>query len=454
MKTLWNKGDHLDEQIARFTVGDDREIDLSFARQEVIASLAHVLTLLKAELVTTEDAHSLTSVLVDLYQQAQQNQLVIQQQDEDIHSTLERILIERLGSIGKRVHTARSRNDQIATDIALWIRDQALHLQEMVVDIVAILHQFASKYKDQILLGMTHLQPAMPSSVGAWAAGYASLFLEDVLQFQHAYQCANACPLGSAAGYGVPQDLAPIDREFTAQVLGFERALQPVTAVQGGRGKLEASFLFACAQFATTSARLARDLVLYVTPQFNFVQLPIAFTTGSSIMPQKRNPDVMELIRGISPVVQSSLMEVLSLSASVPSGYHRDFQRLKSPLLRGFDLTQQTMMMLKHFLPQLTFNTEAVEQACTKEIDATRRALQLVVQGMPFRDAYQQVAQEVFTDQLPEIEGPRVPQIDQALSQINTRHAQAKQWGMTQQAHQTHCLQELFKHIDSLNVGS
>lgn len=452
MQTLWDKGTQVDDRIAQFTVGDDREVDASFAQQDVIGSLAHVLTLFKAELLSQEDASLLGKELLILKDQADQGHLRPTPIDEDIHSTLERILIEKIGDVGKRVHTARSRNDQVATDVALWIRSQCLDLAHLTLHTIQVLSELAQREKDTLLVGMTHLQPAMPSSIGAWALGYASLFLDDVSQLLHAYHQCGGCPLGSAAGYGVPADLAPLDRHYTAGLLGFDRPLEPVTAVQGGRGKPEATFLFAATQLATTCSRFARDLILYVNPQFGFFQLPIAFTTGSSIMPQKRNPDVLELIRGVYPMIQASLMEVLSLSASVPSGYHRDFQRLKAPLLRGINWARQSVEMIAYIVPELKVNREALENACPNEIDATRRALELVVKGMPFRDAYKQVAQEVFSSTLPEVKGPRLPPLQDAFDQVEKRLNCYKNVLMQEKTHQEAWIAELKSAIHKLSL--
>ena len=270
MKTLWDKGTVVDDQIAHFTVGDDRTIDIAFAYHDVIGSMAHVLTLKKAGLLSAYDANLLGQELLKLKKCAEDNALKPSLVDEDIHSTLERILTENVGDTGKRVHTARSRNDQIATDVALWIRQKTLEMSHLTLQAVAVLCDLARREKDTLLVGMTHLQPAMPSSIGAWALGYATLFLDDFEHFQNAYHQAQGCPLGSAAGYGVPADLAPLDRSYTARLLGFTRPLEPVTAVQGGRGKGEASFLFAASQLANTCARFAREVVLSFNPQFGF----------------------------------------------------------------------------------------------------------------------------------------------------------------------------------------
>lgn len=453
MKTLWDKGTSIDDRIAEFTVGDDREIDISFAKQDVIGSLAHILTLYKASLLTQTETSLLGRELLKLKEIAEQGELKPTLSDEDIHSTLERLLIEELGEIGKKVHTARSRNDQIATDVSLWLREQALELAQLTLQGISVLSKLAKQEEHTLLVGMTHMQPAMPSSVGAWALGYASLLLDDVQNVYHAYNQAAACPLGSAAGYGVPFDLAPLDRVYTAELLGFDRPLEPVTAVQGGRGKPEAALLFAASQLATTCSRFARDLVLYVNPQFGFFQLPVSFTTGSSIMPQKRNPDVLELMRGVYPMIQASLMEVMSLSASVPSGYHRDFQRLKAPLLRGLSWTVQSLEMLVHIVPELIVNQEALNKACPNEIDATRRALELVVQGMPFRDAYKQVADEVFSSKLPKVNGPRLPVLTEAFEQVEQRLSQQKTYLAQEQKQQSHHLQTMIDQLLSLNAS-
>ncbi len=435
MKTLWDKGQALDAEIADFTVGDDRQIDAHLARQDVLTNLAHVQVLEAAGLLSQTDAGVLTDHLRQLWPAALDGTLKPEAQDEDIHSTLERKLTEALGDPGKRVHTARSRNDQVATDVALWLREQTLEAHAEALAASKALSDFASKHAGAALLGMTHLQPAMPSTFGQWAAGYASLLLDDAHALQGAFDAADACPLGSAAGYGVPVELAALDRGLSAQLLGFSRPLLPVTAVQGGRGKPEAALLSALCQAATTCARLARDVVLYVHPSFGYLKLPSAFTTGSSIMPQKRNPDVMELVRGHAQVVQGALMEVFSLACSVPAGYHRDFQLLKAPLMRGVKAARSMMRMVAHVIPGVEVVTAQANAACTPEIYATHRALELVVAGTPFRDAYKQVASELDSGQLPAADARPLPGIADTLIQLSQRHDAEAAWGATHQAH-------------------
>lgn len=428
MKTLWDKGGQLDAEVAAFTVGDDRENDAHFARHDVLTNLAHVEVLRDAELLSEQDADALQQALRELWPLALSGELRPEPQDEDIHSAIERRLTVSLGDAGKRVHTARSRNDQIATDIALWLREQALAAHQEALAAAQALAQFAEAHADVPLAGMTHLQPAMPSSFGLWAAGYASLLLDDAHALQGAFDAADACPLGSAAGYGVPHELAPISRELSAKLLGFGRPVLPATAVQGGRGKPEAALLYALTQAATTCARLARDVVLSVHPAFGVLKLPSAFTTGSSIMPQKRNPDVMELIRGHAQIVQSALFEVLSLASSVPGGYHRDFQLLKGPLLRGSQAARAVLRMVAYVIPGVEVVPERAEAGCTPGIYATHRALELVVAGTPFRDAYRQVADELSAGQLPTAESRPLASAAPALAQLGARQRDERAW--------------------------
>jgi argininosuccinate lyase len=422
MKTLWDKGKQVDAEIGDFTVGDDREVDAHLACQDVFVNLAHVRVLHDAGLLDDEDTAALTAHLRQLHGEALSGALRPGPEDEDIHSCLERRLTEALGDAGRRVHTARSRNDQVATDVALWLREQAIAAHEEVLEASLSASRFAKDHSEAILPGMTHLQPAMPSTFGQWAAGFSSLLLDDAAQLRSAFESADACPLGSAAGYGIPTELAPIDRDLSARLLGFSRSLRPVTAVQGGRGKPEAALLMALSQVATTCARLAQDVVLYCHPSFGYLKLPDGFTTGSSIMPQKRNPDVMELVRGKAKVVHAALFEVINLSSSLGSGYHRDFQLLKGPLIRGVMAARSMVRMVAYVLPGVEVKSQKAERDCDPPIYATHRALELVVAGTPFRTAYQQVARELSMGTLPAAQDRPVPSIEAALHQIVSRH--------------------------------
>lgn len=409
MQTLWGKGAALDAQIAAFTIGDDRTIDAQLAVQDILGSLAHLQAISSAQLISADDTESLRVALQNLYAEAVRGELVPEDCDEDIHSAVERVLTSRLGDAGKRIHVARSRNDQVATDVTLWMRDQLLGALSEVLLCAQAAIAFAKRNENIPLVGMTHMQPAMPSSVGLWAAGYAASWLDDASLLCAALDAVDACPLGSAAGYGVPYDKAPIDRTIAAKALGLSRVLEPVTAVQGGRGKAESTVLFGAAQAVQTCARMAWDIVLYVHPDWGFVRLPDAFVTGSSIMPQKRNPDVLELVRGKAHGVRAALVEVMGLAGSLPGGYHRDFQLLKGPLMRGVGAAREILRVMAHVLGGLEVNAERAEAACRNEIYATDRALELVVGGVPFRDAYRRVAQEVTEGtQFAKSEGPRV----------------------------------------------
>ncbi len=315
--------------------------------------------------------------------------------DEDIHSAVERILTGKLGERAGRLHTARSRNDQVAVDIAMWGREKALEHAIGVLDVARRAITFARAHAHVLFPGMTHLQPAMPSSVGLWALGFASLLIEDVDLARDAWRASNTCALGSAAGYGVPKELVALDRHDTASLLGFDRPIEPVTAVQAGRGRAEASLLFCMAQTMGTLSKFAGDVVLYVNPEWGWLELGDAYTTGSSIMPQKKNPDVMELVRGQGHGVRAALLEVMSLPSSLPSGYHRDYQLLKAPLMRGVRATRASVEVMRHVFDGLEVREDACADSMSAELYATHRALELVASRVPFRQAYKQVASEL-----------------------------------------------------------
>lgn len=395
MKTLWDKGSKLNEAIATFTIWDDQTLDAKLARHDVLGSLAHIKTIEKAGVLTHQEMLALKKELIALYALAEAGELAPGPMDEDIHSAVERILTSKLGESAGRLHTARSRNDQVAVDIAMWCREQALLHAIGLLDVAKRAIEFASVHKNILIPGMTHLQPAMPSSVGLWALGFASLLLDDVTLARDAWKACNVCALGSAAGYGVPTDLVSLDRDYTASLLGFDRPIEPVTAVQAGRGRMEASLLFCMAQSMGTLAKFASDVVLYVNPEWGWLKLDDAYTTGSSIMPQKKNPDVMELIRGQGHGVRAALLEVMSLPTSLPSGYHRDYQLLKAPLMRGARSTSASVDVIRHVFDGLKVIEPACAQSMTPELYATHRALELVAARVPFRQAYRQVAQEI-----------------------------------------------------------
>lgn len=435
MKTLWDKGSPLNEAIASFTVWDDRTLDVAIARHDVLGSLAHVKTLTRAQVLSEDEADVLERALCALYERAVAGDLVPGPMDEDIHSTVERLLTEQLGPQAGRLHTARSRNDQVAVDVAMWVREQSLSHAITVLDLAKRAIAFAQRHAHQSIPGMTHLQPAMPSSVGLWALGFASLLLDDVELAQDTWRACSACALGSAAGYGVPDSLISLDRDYTAELLGFVRPIEPVTSVQAGRGRQEASLLFCMAQTMGTLATFASDVVLYVNPEWGWLKLDDAYTTGSSIMPQKKNPDVMELIRGQGHGVRAALMEVMSLPGALPSGYHRDYQLLKAPLMRGARATSASLEVVRHVFEGLQVVEQACENSMRPELYATHRALELVASRMPFRDAYRQVAAELERGELGATVRPEAIDISRQLTTLNQRASTLESWCTTQIQH-------------------
>lgn len=445
MKTLWEKGTQLDAQIAAFTVWDDRTIDAALARHDILGSLAHVKTLRRAGVLSEQESNTLHAALCDLYELAHAGELAPGPMDEDIHSTVERMLTQQLGAEAGRLHTARSRNDQVAVDMTLWMREQALMHATSTLEVARRAIEFAAKHAHIALPGMTHLQPAMPSSIGLWALGFASLLLDDVQQCQHTLQVCDTCALGSAAGYGVPRELVALDREYTATLLGFEGPTYPVTAVQAGRGRQEASLLFTMAQTMGTLGKFASDIVLYVNPQWGWLALDDAYTTGSSIMPQKKNPDVMELVRGHGHSVRAALMEVMSLPSSLPTGYHRDYQLLKAPLMRGARAAHASVRIMGHVFDGLRVVEEACAASMQPELYATHRALELVAQRVPFRDAYRQVAEEIATSTLPVTAATSTDDLEVNLGKINARFDTLHAWSL----HHTRRLDDITRALTS-----
>jgi argininosuccinate lyase len=387
---LWDKGQPVDALIEAYTVGDDPELDLRLLPHDVRASKAHAEMLASIGVLTGSERQALVEALDAAEAAWRLGEFRIEREDEDVHTALERFLTERVGEAGKKIHTARSRNDQVLTDLRLWQRDAVAEAEVAVIATVLAFESFAEKHGEIAIPGYTHMQRAMPSSLGRWARAYAELLRTDLPLIHAAGEAASACPLGTAAGYGVPT-VMPIDRRATATALGFARVLEPAEAAQPGRGKVEAVFLFAMTQVAVTLGKWAWDVCWYVTEELSLLRLPAALTTGSSLMPQKRNPDVVELTRARAAVVRAALDEVMSISASLPSGYHRDLQLLKAPLFRGVDTAMAMLAITAHVMRSLEPVPERCAAACGPELAATEAALALVRDGVPFRDAYRQV---------------------------------------------------------------
>jgi argininosuccinate lyase len=387
---LWDKGEPLDERVLRYTAGEDHRLDARLVPYDVRASIAHAAMLHEVGLLSAEDFASIRDGLEALGKEHAAGAWRIGLEDEDCHTALEARLTERLGEAGARLHLGRSRNDQVLAALRLYLRDAIAALADGAREAAAAIDDLAERQGEIVIPGYTHHQQAMPSSVLLWADGFAAELRDDAEGLEACARRIEKNPLGSAAGYGVP--LLPIDRESTCRSLGFAEIQEPVTAVQLSRGKAEAQVLFEIALLMQDLGRLAADLVLFATKEFGFVSLPAGMTTGSSIMPQKRNPDVFELVRGRTATAQACLFEALGVAAKLPSGYHRDLQLLKAPLFRGIDLAAETLAIMTAALPEVRFHPERIR--LEPALRATEEAYRLVLEeGIPFREAYRRVSE-------------------------------------------------------------
>jgi argininosuccinate lyase len=385
---VWDRGDPIDAEMMAFTVGDDWLMDRRLVEVDITGSLAHVDGLLRAELVTAEDHAAIRGGLLALLEAWRRGEWDVEPGDEDVHSAVERRLTEAIGEPGKRLHTGRSRNDQVATDMRLWLRAAVEAVDARAAGLVGALEALAARAGELPLPGYTHLRRGMPSSVADWAGAHRLALEASRAELAAARERVALCPLGSGAGYGVPLAL---DREGVARALGFRAPEEPVTAAQLLRGRAELAYLNALEALALDLEKLASDLWLYSTAEFGFVRLPVELTTGSSLMPQKRNPDVVELLRGNARQVQAERDALRAVVAGLPSGYHRDFQLLKPPLFRAHDRTLGMLGIAARVLEGLELDRERLEEvASDPSLQATRRALERARAGMSFRDAYRE----------------------------------------------------------------
>ncbi|WP_437758066.1 argininosuccinate lyase [Sorangium sp. So ce1389] len=388
---LWDKGGATDAQMLRYTSRDDWQLDQRLLAYDLRATIAHVRGLARIGVLSAEERDALVRELEVLAKQNEAGELRLTEDDEDGHSAIEAALVARIGDAGKKVHTGRSRNDQVLVAMRLYERDALDELAEHATAGARALLDLARREAETPMPGYTHLQRAVPSSVGYWAASFVEGFADAVDVVRATRALVDRSPLGGAAGFGVN---LPLDRVGVARELGFAGvALNPL-ASQTSRGIIEAQILAAAWQVVAVSRRLAWDLSLFAMSELAFIRLPEAFTTGSSIMPQKRNPDVVELMRAACSVVQGALAEVQSLVA-LPSGYHRDLQLTKGPTMRGLDEALATSRLLPRLVAGLAFDRERMARAITPECFATDRAVELAVQGVPFREAYRKVAAEI-----------------------------------------------------------
>lgn len=389
---LWDKGYSTDQKIDIFTVGNDRDLDLVLAKYDVIGNIAHAQMLGHIGVLEKAEVSALERELNEILKEIEAGDFIIEDNFEDVHSKVEYMLTEKLGDTGKKIHTARSRNDQVLVDVHLYVKDA---LDEIVVEVDSLfdlLIGLAEKHKDVLLPGYTHLQMAMPSSFGLWFSAYAETLIDDLYFLKAAYKVADQNPLGSAAGYG---SSFPIDRRLTTTLLDFKTLKFNSVAAQMGRGKLERSVAFGLSSVASTLAKMSTDICLYMNQNFNFIAFPDELTTGSSIMPHKKNPDVFELIRGKCNKLQALPTEIAMITSNLPSGYHRDLQLLKEGLIPSFSVLRSCLEMLTYSLSNIKVNPTILNDDKYKFLFSVDVVNELVQKGIPFRDAYKMVGKDI-----------------------------------------------------------
>jgi argininosuccinate lyase len=386
---IWHKGTAAEDWVTRFTVGEDWRWDTILLPYDIEGTRAHAWALAQIGVLSDAEVDEIGRALDDVRAGWEAGEITVTPADEDMHTVIERELTARLGAAGKKIHAGRSRNDQVLVALRLWLRDALAGIAASAAQAVEALADHAERGADLLMPGYTHLQRAMPTTAALWAAGYADLLLDDLAGLAEARDRANVSPWGSAAGYGVPT--LDLPRRAVAERLGFERAQEVVTAVQLSRGKTEGAVVHALVQMGLTVNRLASDLVLFSTAEFGFVTLPAEHTTGSSIMPQKRNPDVLELARAAVHRLTAELHLLLTLPANLPGGYHRDLQLTKEATMRAVLAARDLAAAVAAVLPGVAWQPERMRAALSPDLFATAEALRLVEDGTPFRDAYRQV---------------------------------------------------------------
>ena len=385
---LWEKNVQVDQEVDTFTVGKDREMDLYLAKYDVLGSMAHITMLESIGLLTREELTVLLAELKNIYAVADSGRFVIEEGVEDVHSQVELMLTRRLGDTGKKIHSGRSRNDQVLLDLKLFTRAQIQEIVELVSGLFEVLISQSNRYKEVLLPGYTHLQIAMPSSFGLWFGAYAESLADDLQLMQAAYKVCNRNPLGSAAGYG---SSFPLKRQMTTDLLGFDSLDYNVVYAQMGRGKMERTVAFAMAGIAATLSKLAFDACMFNSQNFGFIKLPDQFTTGSSIMPHKKNPDVFELTRAKCNKLQGLPQQITLISNNLPSGYFRDLQIIKEVFLPSFDELKDCLRMVTHMMREVKVNEHILDDDKYALLFSVEEVNRLVLEGVPFRDAYKQV---------------------------------------------------------------
>ncbi|MDR2138515.1 MAG: argininosuccinate lyase [Tannerella sp.] len=389
---LWEKNIPVDRSVERFTVGKDREMDLYLAKHDVLGSMAHITMLESVGLLARDELQPLLAALKTIYAQAEKGAFVIEEGVEDVHSQVELMLTRQLGSVGRKIHSGRSRNDQVLLDLKLFTRAQLQEVVMLVSELFDVLIAQSDRYREVLLPGYTHLQIAMPSSFGLWFGAFAESLTDDLLLTQAAYAICNRNPLGSAAGYG---SSFPLNRTMTARLLGFDSLNYNVVYAQMGRGKMERTVAFALASIAATLSRLAMDACLFSSQNFGFVKLPDRFTTGSSIMPHKKNPDVFELTRAKCNKIQGLPQQIILIANNLPSGYFRDLQIIKEIFLPSFDELKDCLRMVTQMMCEIEINEHILDDAKYALLFSVEEVNRRVWAGVPFRDAYKQVGMEI-----------------------------------------------------------
>lgn len=389
---LWQKDKNVSSAVEKFTVGNDRELDLHLAPFDVLGSLAHIKMLQSVGLLSKDELGTLQAELKNIYKEINTAGFKLDEGVEDIHSQIEFLLTKKLGDVGKKIHSARSRNDQVLVDLKLFLRSEIEKVVTGTKDLFDLLIEQSEKYKDDMLPGYTHLQLAMPSSFGLWFGAYAESLVDDLIILQSAYTIVNKNPLGSAAGYG---SSFPINRKMTTELLGFDDLNYNVVYAQMGRGKSERVVASALANIAATLSKLSMDATLFLNQNFDFISFPEELTTGSSIMPHKKNPDVFELIRSHCNRIQALPNEIMLMTTNLPSGYHRDLQLLKEHLIPAFNDLQNCLKMAGLMLSNISVKKNILEDEKYKFLFSVEEVNKLVSEGLSFRDAYKQVGADI-----------------------------------------------------------
>lgn len=401
MSKLWAKDYEVNELIEEFTVGIDYILDQKLIPSDCAASLAHATMLHSIDILTSRELLALKDGLKQILKEHAQGQFEIKRSDEDGHTAIENRLVELAGDAGKKIHTGRSRNDQVVTAVRVYGRSKVLDIIKECGDLTQAILKLAETHKETPMPGRTHMQIAMPSSVGLWAAGFAEELIDSIRLLSSAWEILDQNPLGAAAGYGVP---LPLNREMTTELMGFSRIQNNVIYVNNSRGKMELMILDILDQITLTLSKMAQDLILFSLPEFGYFSLPAQLCTGSSIMPQKKNPDGLELMRAKAGTVSACGTQIRNILRSLPSGYNRDFQETKEPFLKGCDITSISLKMMTLTFNELKVNGDNLRAGFTKDIYATDVALDLVASGKSFRDAYKEVglALDKLEDQNPD----------------------------------------------------